>query len=105
MKIYCLVTASVLIVMGFNAAALPQVDKTRDGAMTVGNGGCMHSTERLSGKYPLVKVEFMSVWKTPERLAVGKSLNLECRLRSGKVPNLELKFLVRPQVVARLRRT
>ena len=104
MRISLLVTASVLIATGFDVAALAQVETIRN-ATAIGEGECTHSTNRSIGKYSIASAEFGLSSKTPELLAVTKSLNPECRPRSEKAPDRELKLLVRPRALARLRTT
>jgi hypothetical protein len=105
MRISHLVIGSILIAMGFDVAVLAQVETMRNGAAAMGDGKCMQSTSRPLSKYSIVSVEFGLISRIPKRLAVKKSLNPECGPRSEKTPDRELKFLVRPRALARLRTT
>jgi hypothetical protein len=105
MRIYLLATASIFIATSFDAAARPQAETMRNEAVTMGEGKCMNSTNRPRGKYSIASLELGLISKTPKVLGGTTSLNHECRPQSDKAPDRELKLLVRPRVLARLRTT
>jgi hypothetical protein len=98
-------TAAILIAMGLDAAALPQVEKMRKEKVNLSDGKCMQSNIRSRGKYSFANVEFGLISRIPTRLPVRNSLNPECRPRGDKPPDRELKLLVRPRALARIRTT
>ena len=99
------VTAAILIAMGFDAAALAQLEKTRKEKVNLSEGKCVQSTTRSRGKYSFANVEFGLVSRISTRLLLRDLLNPECRPRGDKPPDRELKFLVRPRALARIRTT
>ncbi len=105
MRISLLVIAAILIATGFDVAALPQMEKMPNGTAAIGEGECTHSANRPIGKYSIASVEFGLSSKKLESLAVAKSLNPECGPRGEKTPDRELKLLIRPRALARLRTT
>ncbi len=71
----------------------------------MGEGKWVHLITRRIGKYSIASIEFGLSSIPPKALVGTKSLNLECRPQSDKAPDRELKFLVRPRALARLRTT
>lgn len=103
MKIHRLVSV-LLIAIGFDATALPQIDKARNAATIMGNE-CTQSIARPFGKYSKVRIQFTLILKTSKRLPVEAPWRPECSRPKGNAPDRELKFLVRPHALARIRKT
>ncbi len=98
-------SASILVAMSFDVAAQPRMEKLWVDTVTVRDGECMPSTLRPRGRYVIVNVERRLLSNRSTSVDATKLINPECTTRSNRAPDHELKFLVRPRPLARVRVT